>query len=213
MTLVMAFFGLTLLASVLYGTLTSFGFQQKGAPQPSPETQLHLMLGFELLDAALLGVALVVIARPARHAPWRALPQGRLWAGAVVGIAAVVAVNAAYHHLLQAYLGVAAQRDAIVAATGITPLVLFTYCIEPAVVEELFFRYLVLDTLRGVTSVHAAVLISSLMFGLAHVGVPLSIPMLGLVGVPLAYARVASGGLGLPMLLHFLHNLIVVAVN
>jgi membrane protease YdiL (CAAX protease family) len=213
MALVMAFFGLMLLTSVLFGSLTSFGVRQASAPRPRAETQLHLVLGFELLDAALVGAALLVIGRPARRPPWAGLPQAWLWTFAIVGIGVVVMLNAAYHHVLRSYLGVAPERDAIVAATGITPLVLFTYCLQPAVVEELFFRYLALDTLRGVTSVHAAVLISSLMFGMAHVGVPLSIPMLGLVGVPLAYARVASGRLALPMVLHFLHNWIILVVN
>jgi uncharacterized protein len=128
----------------------------------------------------------------------------------VLGIVAVVGINHGYHTVLRTYLGVRPTRDAVVAANGITPLLLIAYCVEPAVVEELFFRYLALDTLRGVTSVHLSVAISSLMFGMAHIGAPLSIPMLALVGVPLAYARVASGSLALPMVLHFLHNLLVV---
>jgi membrane protease YdiL (CAAX protease family) len=121
----------------------------------------------------------------------------------------VLGLNLAYHAVVRAYLGTAPAADAVVAATGVTPLVVFAYCIQPAVFEELFFRYLALDSLRGIMGVHQAVAISSLMFGLAHVGVPLSIPMLGLVGVPLAYARVATGGLALPMAMHFLHNAII----
>jgi membrane protease YdiL (CAAX protease family) len=213
MALVMAFFGLMLLTSVLFGALTSFGVRPASSPHPSAQVQLRLVLGFELLDAALVGAALLVIGRPARRPPWTGLSQVWLWIVAIVGIGVVVSLNAVYHHALRAYLGVAPERDAIVAATGITPLVLFTYCLQPAIVEEWFFRYLALDTLRGVTNVHAAVLISSLMFGMAHVGVPLSIPMLGLVGVPLAYARVASGRLALPMVLHFLHNWIILVAN
>jgi membrane protease YdiL (CAAX protease family) len=119
-------------------------------------------------------------------------------------------MNAAYHTALRGFIGVRPSADPILAATGVTPLVLFAYCLEPAVVEELFFRYLALDTLRGVMNVHAAVVISSVMFGLAHIGVPLSIPMLALVGVALGYARVASGRLALPMVLHFLHNFVIV---
>src|SRR5258708_36568856 len=105
------------------------------------------------------------------------------------------------------------MRDAIVATMGVTPLVLVSYCLEPALIEELFFRYLALDTLRGVMNVHAAVAVSSVMFGLAHIGVPLSIPMLALVGVALGYARVASGRLALPVLLHFLHNFVIVLMR
>jgi membrane protease YdiL (CAAX protease family) len=83
-------------------------------------------------------------------------------------------------------------------------------CVQPAIFEELFFRYLTLGHLRSVTGVHGAVWVSSLIFGLAHLGVPLSIPMLVVVGVVLGYARVWSGSLLLPMLMHAAHNLVIV---
>jgi len=207
---VMTFFGLMLLTSVLFGILTSFGIGSGAEGGPSARTQLHLMLGFELLDTVLVGLAFLFIGRPAR---WPALVRSSrvwLWFVAVAGIGLVVLLNVAYHLALRTYLGVGAEREAVVAATGLTPLVLVAYCLQPAIVEELFFRRLALDTLRGVMGLHAAVAVSALMFGLAHVGVPLSIPMLGLVGVPLAYARVCSGTLALPMLLHFLHNWVIV---
>ena len=37
--------------------------------------------------------------------------------------------------------------------------------------------------------------------------------MLILVGIPLAYARVATGGIALPMLIHFLHNAIILGLE
>ena len=52
----------------------------------------------------------------------------------------------------------------------------------------------------------AAVFVSSVMFGVAHVGSPLSVPVLVLLGFMLGYLRVFSGGLLLPMLVHFAHN-------
>jgi len=206
----MVLFGVMLLTSVLFGMLTSFGVQTEEATRAAAERSLRLMVGFELVDAVLVGVGLWVIGRPPR---WPALetglPAALLWMLAIVGIAMVVGVNGSYHRVLLTYLRATPTRDAIVAATGITPVVIFAYCLQPAVIEELFFRYLALDGLRSVMGVHMAVGISSLMFGLAHIGVPLSIPMLALVGVPLAYARVYSGRLLLPMLLHFLHNAII----
>jgi membrane protease YdiL (CAAX protease family) len=47
------------------------------------------------------------------------------------------------------------------------------------------------------------------MFGLAHLGVPLSVPILILIGVMLGYARVLTGGVCIPILLHFIHNMLV----
>src|SRR5581483_9169148 len=82
-------------------------------------------------------------------------------------------------------------------------------CLQPAVVEELFFRYLALGALRTVTGTAAAVLVSSVMFGMAHIFNPLGIPMLIVVGVALGAMRVASGGLLLPMVMHATHNAVV----
>jgi membrane protease YdiL (CAAX protease family) len=213
MAKVMVFFGLFLLTSLVFGVLTSFGLQDETPSLATAMRQLHLMLGVEIVDAALVGVALLVVGRRRRWPPLTRIPQVVLWVAAVIGVFALVAVNGAYHDALRRYLSMEPTHDAIVAATGLTPLVVIAYCLQPAIVEELFFRYLLLDTLRGVMNVHQAVIISSLMFGMAHIGVPLSVPMLILVGIPLGYARVMSGSLALPMLIHFLHNGIITVLE
>lgn len=213
MARVMVFFGLFLLTSVVFGALTSFGLRDEAPTLSSARRQLHLILGVEILDAALVGAALIIVGRAARWPPLARVPQAVLWVAALIGVFALVAVNGTYHDALRRYLSMEPARDVIVAATGITPLVVIAYCVQPAIVEELFFRYLALDTLRGVMPVHQAVFISSLMFGMAHIGVPLSVPMLILVGIPLGYARVLSGSMALPMLIHFLHNAIILVLE
>jgi uncharacterized protein len=213
MAKVMVFFGLFLLTSLVFGALTSFGLQDEAPSPATARRQLHLMLGVEILDAALVGAALAMVGRPARWPALTSVPQALLWLAAVIGVFLLVAVNAMYHEALRGYLSLQPTKDVIVAATGITPLVVIAYCLQPAIVEELFFRYLLLDSLRGFMNVHQAVIISSLMFGMAHIGVPLSVPMLILVGVPLGYARVVSGSLALPMLIHFLHNGIILVME
>ncbi len=208
----LVFFGLMLVTSLVYGGLTSFGHQAVTTPDIARH-HLRMMVGFELMDTVLVGLAFLAIGHPRSWRRVSDVPPAWQWTAAVVGIFLVVAVNRGYHTVLRGYLGLVPMRDAIVASTGVTPLVLVSYCLEPALIEEMFFRYLALDTLRSAMSVHAAVVVSSVMFGLAHIGAPLSIPMLTLVGVALGYARVASGRLALPMLLHFLHNLIIVLVE
>ncbi len=47
------------------------------------------------------------------------------------------------------------------------------------------------------------------MFALAHLYNPLGLPFLLLMGIMLGYARAYSGGLLLPMLMHFGHNFAV----
>ncbi len=86
-------------------------------------------------------------------------------------------------------------------------------CVQPALMEELFFRYLALGVLRSSVGVHTAVLVTSVMFAMAHIGAPLGLPVLFVLGIGLGYARVASGGMLLPMAMHFLHNAAVMAIE
>jgi uncharacterized protein len=81
--------------------------------------------------------------------------------------------------------------------------------ILPAVTEEFFFRFIMFDCLRNVVNRETAVWLSALIFGMAHIGQPFSIPVLIIIGVALAYLRLLSGGLALPMIIHCLHNAVV----
>ncbi len=56
----------------------------------------------------------------------------------------------------------------------------------------------------------AAVCVTSVMFGMAHSAVLLSIPILTVVGLGLGIVRVWSGSIILPMLLHALHNAAII---
>jgi membrane protease YdiL (CAAX protease family) len=91
----------------------------------------------------------------------------------------------------------------------VNALTVLLICVQPAVIEELFFRYLALGALRSHVGLHLAVFLSSLMFAAAHLGQFPFIPALLVIGIGLGYVRHFSGGLLLPMLIHFGHNLVV----
>jgi uncharacterized protein len=181
-----------------------------GSADPQ-RVQEWLTAVFEVVDSALILVALWRLPRPATSAALSTTHRAAGWLAGPPLLFAALAVNLAYHHLLQRFTSSPDwfTRDPDMATQSIAWLVL-TICVQPAVFEELFFRYLTLGHLRSVMGVHAAVWVSSLIFGLAHLGVPLSMPALIVVGVALGYARVWSGSLLLPMLMHFAHNLVVV---
>ena len=88
-----------------------------------------------------------------------------------------------------------------------------TICVQPAVVEEAYCRLFALDCLRGPLGRHAAVWISATMFGFLHVAVLPSVPYLIVVGAVLAYLRLASGTLLLPILVHLAHNLVILLIE
>ena len=168
-------------------------------------------LVFEAVDAVIVVAAIVLASRPLRRAAAWSRPG--TWLLSAPGFVAILALNFGYHALL-VYLFAggddAEPPEAKAASDGLfTPdgwRTVLTVCVQPAVVEELFFRFLLLGHLRHHLGLHASVWLSSVLFGMAHLGNVPGWPVLILIGAALGYARVLSGGLALPVLLHFGHN-------
>ncbi len=160
--------------------------------------------GIEGLCAFLVfGVALVIGRLPS-HRPKRGQRIGA-WVGGVPVLALLLALNFGFTALLRWMFQVEAPTG-----PGLTVVTFFLVCVQPAVIEEWFFRHLALGSLREAVGMHGAVWISGAMFGVAHIFNPIGIPYLILVGVCFGYLRVWSGSLALPILLHFVHNFVVV---
>jgi membrane protease YdiL (CAAX protease family) len=200
-------FALFLATSVVFGLILHVRFPKGEALDAKDiELLLHLTLAVEMLDTLLVVAAVLWIKRPPRPKSLSIEARIGAWAAGSPVLVAMLGLNFAYHYLLLAYLGAPEAKDALVEQFKLSGWLWLAMCIQPAVVEELFFRYLALCWLRTVTGTHSAVLISSVMFGIAHIYAPLSIPMLMALGLALGYLRVASGSLLLPMLVHFAHN-------
>jgi uncharacterized protein len=176
--------------------------------------QLRYILIAGLIDAAIVVFGLFWIGRltPTGPPPER-MSRLLAWVWALPVLALLIGLNIGYHTLLRRYFNMPLLRDELT----LSPEVVLTVCLMPAVFEELFFRHLALGSLREHIGVHGSVWISSVMFGMAHIGATavamLSIPILILLGVCFGYARVVSGGLLLPMTLHFVHNAVITYVN
>lgn len=156
---------------------------------------------------SIIVIATWLLLRKLPGVPRPPVSQFIVWPVALIALVAALAANYGYHAFLIS-LGVRvlelAPKD-----PAYWPWWIATSCVQPAVIEELFFRGCTWKVLRPAMGLHATVLVSSVMFGMAHIGVALSIPVLMLVGVMLGYARAYSGTIWLPVVLHFLHNLVV----
>jgi len=205
---VIAVYVVMLACSLAYGVLTRFGME--GGAGDAREGLL-LIVGLEVVHTALVAFAWWRLPPPVLEEGGSVSPAAA-WALSLPVVLGVLAANAGYHALLRSVLHVARAGDPLLAS-GVTPLAVGAYCLQPAIVEEVFFRSIVLDRLHAAVGVHAAVALSSLMFGLVHIGVPLSIPILIVLGLTLGYARVASRGVVLPIAMHAAHNAIVMALS
>ncbi len=196
------FLGVSLLNGIIL-----IGMARKG--DVSNEIQLGLTLLVEGIDTLLVMAAIWILPRPPSPPRVEPVVQGLTWGFAGPLLLCLLGINVLYHTYLQNFLG-AAVDETTFGLNKLSPLVILIICVQPAIVEELFFRHLALGLLRWQMGKHGAVLVSSVMFALAHIGAPLSMPVLGLLGMAFGYVRLYSRSLVLPMLMHFLHNFAII---
>ncbi len=173
------------------------------------------------LWVGLLGAAIVASRRYGRGAlgddyGLRIRPVDLLTGGAVGMASQLLVIPALYvplGHLdpsLTRHLGAPAQRDVSAAHGGLAIGVLFvTLAVGAPIVEELFFRGLVLRALAGRLPALAAVACSALAFALAHFEAA-QLPGLALFGLLLGLLAWRSGRLGPGIAAHAAFNAVAV---
>jgi membrane protease YdiL (CAAX protease family) len=181
-------------------------------PLQSEELLLQVF-GLEAIDTVLVlaAWAWVGMRRREPHHSW--FRRVSVWTLSLPALALTLVLNVCYHRCLLQWLTAAPHKMIWFQDRSLVAAWSMAICFQPAVIEELFFRYLMFGALRSVMGGHTVVWVTAAMFALAHIGVPLSMPVLFVLGILLGYARLASGGIYLPMALHFVHNAIVMALN
>jgi membrane protease YdiL (CAAX protease family) len=173
----------------------------------SQEDLLPALTAVEVLDAVLTVGALALVWKSAKQA--RAHRTGVMaWLVAWPMLAALLAVNILFITYLRELFKPFGPVEAEKMQVTLTTVLLI--CVQPAIVEELFFRQMVLGVFRRSMNVHLAVWLTAAMFAFAHLGNLVGMPYLFLAGAVFGYARV-FGGLPLAMLMHFVHNFVVIA--
>lgn len=157
----------------------------------------------EIVDTVLTGFVLLLVGRQPVQGTTRF--RSVAWTTACPILFFLLVANVAYFALLRDVLKLGEPTG---KTDELTPVSILLNCVQPAIVEEVFFRYIALGVLSRVTSGHSAVWVTAVMFAMAHIYNPLGLPYLFLAGVVFGYARV-WGGLGLPIVMHFVHNLVV----
>jgi membrane protease YdiL (CAAX protease family) len=140
--------------------------------------------------------------------PLLARPGGGRWYAAAAGLAPVTFLAAtlviAAAMRLPGMTQVRYAQPFLDAGYGWGSVVLLV-CVQPAVIEELAFRGVILGALRRGLTDREALVVSTMMFAVLHLSVP-STPHLVLIGAALGWLRLRTGSLYPGMVLHFLHN-------
>ncbi|MCG3180510.1 MAG: hypothetical protein BIFFINMI_02872 [Phycisphaerae bacterium] len=122
----------------------------------------------------------------------------------------LLAVNWGYHEGVRHLLG-GLLEDAdktLGSQMGRTAMVI-CFCVFPAVLEEIAFRGLVQHWLQVAITPAKAIVIASALFTVLHFNI-ISAPYLFGVGLLLGWAKYKTGSLYPSILIHFLHNFVVV---
>jgi uncharacterized protein len=90
--------------------------------------------------------------------------------------------------------------------------VVLATAVLPAIFEEIAFRGVIQTALGPVVGPAQALFVTAAMFAILHLSIP-SMPHLLLMGALLGWLRVRTGSLLPGMLMHFCHNLLVVALE
>ncbi len=194
-------YGLLVLTCMVWGLmLVGSG---KNFTEEQTKTGLAVM---EAIDTVLVLFTVLLVGRVTfRDAPPGSAPAAWALAGPVLLV--LIAGNVLFSAVLREVFRVPA-----VPGPPVTLAAVLLICVQPALVEELFFRHVALGALRREMSLRIAILVTSVMFAVAHLHNPLGMPYLFVAGVAFGYARV-YGGLSLSMLMHFLHNLAVISID
>jgi membrane protease YdiL (CAAX protease family) len=131
------------------------------------------------------------------------------WIGLLL-LAPLLAINYGYHSFIFKLAGheVEAANDLHKLAISNVGLVILI-CVFPAILEEIAFRGLVQHWLTTAIGPAKAMLLASAMFTALHFSI-ISAPYLFMVGMLLAWTKWKSKSLYPCMLIHFLHNFVVI---
>ncbi len=163
----------------------------------------------ELIDGALVIGTIALVRRPPPLAESPPVLRRLVWAFSIPVLVGILALNFGYSRWLNDLLELPKVHSSYLQHKDLVVWVFLLICVQPAIVEELFFRYLMIGHLRPVVGTNVAVIISGFMFGLCHLYNPMGMPLLIVIGIGFGYARVWSRSMIVPMFLHCCHNAVV----
>lgn len=175
-----------------------------------------LLFGFDrprdamIFDSVILGIVTLVFAIrywDSLKAQFARLGLFQPWGLACIGLLVpALAVGYGWSRMLEA-LGANSAGPSGMSTFELVLLI----CVAPAILEEIAFRGLLQHWLQVAVKPAKAIVIASALFAALHFNI-LSLPYLFAVGMLLGLARYKTGSLYPSMLIHFLHNLVIVVI-
>lgn len=167
-----------------------------------------------LLTMIVVSLALVITVSVFAAMHWRSLTvqfrrlgfgRWQAWAG-LAALAPVLGLNYLYHGMIRRQFEMTGEG---IRELGIgEPTLIVLICVMPAIIEEIAFRGLLQHWLQVAIAPWKAWMAASVMFAMMHMSF-ISFPYLLLAGMLMGWLKWKTGSLYPSMLVHFLHNFIV----
>jgi membrane protease YdiL (CAAX protease family) len=210
---------MTLVIIVLFGVglaITAGLSVAGGAQFGSGDVPLGFMLGTLAVQAVAMAGGVWLMGLKRRGYTWAGMglqPTTGRWIAASVGIFIVMRIVVTVLVLLLAQLGITSMQAQALAPAGFTWLsaigmTMLAGLVIP-IVEEVFFRGVVYRWLRDKWGIAVGVIVSGLVFGIAHFEPATVVPAI-VMGFVLALAYEKSQSLWPPILIHMLNNTLAI---
>lgn len=206
---------MTLVIVVLFGiglAITAGLSVAGGAQFGSGEVPLGFMLGTLVAQAVAMAGGVWLMGLKRRGYTWAGIglrPISWRWVAASVGIFVVMRIAVTLIVLLMAQAGITSMQAQALAPAGFTWFSAITMTaltgLAIPIVEEIFFRGVVYRWMRDKWGVVVGVIVSGLVFGIAHFEPATVVPAI-VMGFVLALTYEKSGSLWPPILIHMLNN-------
>jgi membrane protease YdiL (CAAX protease family) len=173
------------------------------------ERHLELSLSFQSACLLVLTCVYGVMRRRSLAAQFRQVgfTHWAAWAG-VAALAVMLPINYGWTEFLRYIAPPSMRHDSGFGDLDLGARIVLI-CVLPAIVEETAFRGLVQHWLHVALKPWKAIAAASFLFTVLHFSV-LSFPYIFALGFLLGWVKWKTGSLYPPMLMHFLHNFIVV---
>lgn len=191
-------------ATVLFGAIFAYVLFH----DDRPDLQLMLQLGAVLVTTCVFAVLFWTSLKVQLLQP--GFFHYEAWIGLAL-LAPMLGINYAYSRFLMWLFSahnVMPLHDLRKAGVGEAGLICM-FCVWPAISEEIGFRGLLQHWLQVAISSKRAILLTAFLFATLHFSVP-SFPYLFALGVLLGWTKWKTNSLYPSMLIHFLHNLVVI---
>ncbi len=178
---------------------------------------LLFYMGVYSLSMGLPGALGVILFRrsPRSLLAGRPVPAVTAVSGVLIGFSGCVGANLVANYVSQILekFGIVSPDSPVTMEPTATSLALnlVVMAVLPALLEELLFRGLILQTLRPYGE-RLAVVLSALLFGLIHGGLTQSV-FAFLVGLVLGWLAVSTGNIRPAIVLHFFNNAVSVLLQ